>query len=96
MNQAALLGRRHQFDRQLVGALDLGRALLAIFNRLLERLGQKSIDAAEQRRINAARKPRLFFIKQTECDEMRALELEGEVFLGGFAVALRGARDTSG
>src|SRR5208283_3383184 len=88
MHQAALLARDHEGYCQIVGALDLRRAFLAIFERVLERLGQESIDAAEQRCVNAARKPRLLLIQQAERDEMRALEFEGEVLLGGFGPLL--------
>ena len=88
MHQAALLARGDQLDRQIVGPLDLCRALLAIFNRVLERLANESVDAAEQWRVNASRKSRLLFIDQPERDVVRAFELEGEVLLGGFGTLL--------
>ena len=43
-----------ELNREIVRALDLPRALFAIFDRLLERLGHESVDAAKQRRVNPA------------------------------------------
>src|SRR5580692_549286 len=84
MHQATLLACRHQRDREIVGALDQCCALLAIFERVLERLGDEVVYPAQQWRVDAARKARFLFIDQAERDEVRALELESEILLGGF------------
>src|SRR5229473_3238410 len=88
MHQAALRALDDKLDHQIIGAFDLLRALDALVDCVFERLAEKSVHPAKQRRVDAARKARLFFVEETKRDEMRALELECEVFLGGFGLLL--------
>ena len=88
MHQAALLALDDKLDHQFIGAFDLIGAIDALVDCVFEGLGEKSVHPAQERRVNAARKTRLLFVEEAERDEVRALELECEVLLGGLGLIL--------
>src|SRR5690606_38630373 len=80
---AALLELRDRGAERLVGLADELGALLPLRQRLGEVAGEELVDPLQDRRERAAREALVLLVEQAERDQVRRLELEGEVLLAG-------------
>src|SRR2546426_9035983 len=83
MVDATLLHLGHHGGQGLVGRAHERGALLALLQPTAQRRLQKLVDAAQDRRESAAREALVLLVEEAERDQVRGLELEGPVLLGG-------------
>src|SRR2546426_3448235 len=83
MVDPALLHLRHHRRQRLVGCAHERRTLLALFEAFTQRRLEELVHASQDRREGAAREALVLLVEQAECDQVRGLELEGPVLLGG-------------
>src|SRR5439155_903118 len=60
-----------------------GTQTTALFEAFTQRRLEELVHASQDRRKGAAREALVLLVEQAECDQVRGLELEGPVLLGG-------------
>src|SRR5436309_1997408 len=80
---AALLDLGHHARQRLVGRAHEAGALLALREAAAQRRLEELVDPSQDRREGAAREALVLLVEEAERDQVRGLELEGPVLLGG-------------